>query len=180
MYYIAHGSTRTLENTSQQFDARTYQWKNLPQNVLEFEQYNLKEKELEQEWFENNCHPNGVFFCNRCYRKHNVPDNFDLLCDGCISILKEYHSIGFSFDFTERFNEWYTNIPSKVLNERMELRQLLDDVFKSNSLVYQDKEVLIGKVPSKNNFKVEVYYVEDSSADKNKRFLVDIRELQVF
>jgi hypothetical protein len=30
-----------------------------------------------------NCHVDGCFKCPRCRLMHFVPDNFDLLCDGC-------------------------------------------------------------------------------------------------
>lgn len=178
MYYIAHGSVRTLENISQQFDARLHQWKNIPQNALEAQQYDLKEKEIGLEWFLNNCHPEGVFFCNRCYRKHFVPDNFDLLCDGCSDILKDYHSQGFSFEFTERFNDWYANVPSNVVKARIELRERLDTLYKSDHILYQGKEVVICRVPSKNDCKVELNYAEDLTNDKKKRFIVSIEELE--
>lgn len=31
----------------------------------------------------DNCHVDGCFECPRCRKMHFIPDNFDLLCDGC-------------------------------------------------------------------------------------------------
>ena len=36
-----------------------------------------------------NCHMDGVFQCPRCRRQHYLCDNFDLLCDGCVSVLAD-------------------------------------------------------------------------------------------
>lgn len=177
MFFISHGSTRESENGLQQFDARTYQWKVIPKDPLTFHQFTIQEKELEQEWLENNCHPNGVFKCNRCYRKHYVPDNFDLLCDGCSSILKEYHSQGLQFEFTERFNDWYTNVPENIIRSRMELRQALNDVYKSDCLLHENEQVIIIRDPLKNNGDIEVCYVKDDITDKKERFIVNIANL---
>lgn len=177
MFFIAHGSTREQENNSQQFDARTYQWKVVPKDHLAFNQFVIQEKELEQEWLENNCHPNGYFKCPRCYRKSNVPDNFDLLCDGCTSILKDYHSQGLQFEFTERFNDWYTNVPLSVINDRMELRQALEDVYKSDHLMYKEEQVVIVRDPLKNNGDLEFCYIKDDITDKKKRFIMNIYDL---
>lgn len=38
----------------------------------------------------NNCHVDGVFRCARCRRQHFIPDNFDYLCDGCVSLLQTH------------------------------------------------------------------------------------------
>jgi hypothetical protein len=37
-----------------------------------------------------NCHVDGVFKCPRCRRMHFIPDQFDLLCDGCASICETH------------------------------------------------------------------------------------------
>lgn len=35
----------------------------------------------------NNCHVDGAFECPRCRRSHFIVDNFDLLCDGCETLV---------------------------------------------------------------------------------------------
>lgn len=179
MFYIPHGTTKIIDNKQQQFDARTYQWKNVPTNTLAFSQYTKQESGMQEEWFNNNCHPEGLFFCNRCYRKHYVPDNFDLLCDGCTEVLKDYHSQGFSFDFTDQFNLWYTNIPQDVIEARIELRQALDDVYKAEKLLYNGLEVILVKDLLKNKGTFEVCYVTDDINDKTKRFILNIDSLVI-
>ena len=34
-----------------------------------------------------NCHVDGVFKCPRCRRKHFIPDHFEFLCDGCVTLV---------------------------------------------------------------------------------------------
>jgi hypothetical protein len=58
------------------------------------------EKKVAQETFriwetlkrhdEKNCHVDGIFECPRCRYKHYIPDNFELLCDGCVSVIEEH------------------------------------------------------------------------------------------
>lgn len=39
-----------------------------------------------REYEEAGCHFDGVFKCPRCRRTHNLIGNYDLLCDGCVSV----------------------------------------------------------------------------------------------
>lgn len=179
MFYIHHGTTRNVEGTTQQFDARTYQWKVIPTNPTQFLQYTLQEKELESEWLENNCHSNGFLKCPRCYRKHNVPDNFDFLCDGCCNILQQYHREGHSFEFTERFNLWNTNVSREDCQSRMNLRTSLFECYNADQIFYEGKEVTIIRDPLKNNGDLEVCYTTDDITDKKKRFIVNCFNLEL-
>lgn len=179
MFYIPHGTTKDVDNNTQQFDARTYQWRVVPSNPTQFLQYTLQEKELEQEWLENNCHSNGFFKCPRCYRKHNLCDNFDLLCDGCCNILQQYHREGHSFEFTERFNLWNTNITVGQIQARVNLRTSLFECYNANQILYEGKEVVIIRDPLKNNGDLEVCYTTDDITDKKKRFIVNCFNLEL-
>lgn len=181
MFYIDHGTIKKEENVIQIFDARTYQWKTVPpsSNKIAYEQFHILESELSGEWFNNNCSPNGYFKCNRCYRKHNVPDNFDLLCDGCTEILKEYHAEGFSFDFTAMFNDWLTNPSNTDIQASTELRSAFDLVFKTDILFYQEKEIIIVRNLFKNNGDLEVIFKEDDFTNKQKRFIVNVNQIQI-
>lgn len=177
MFFIPHGATREVENNSQQFDARTYQWRNVPKDLLDFKQYIFKEKEVKSEWLENNCHPNGVLFCPRCYRKHFIPDNFDFLCDGCTHVLKDYHSMGLQFEFTERFNTWYSNVPEGEVTTRIKLREALDKVFNSTSISFEGKEINITRHLLKNDGMLEVCFSDQDQSDKKNRFIINVKDI---
>lgn len=178
MFFIPHGSSRTKEGNVQQFDSRTYQWKVVPKDPEAFKQFELQEQKLSSEWLDNNCHPEGYFKCPRCYRHHFIPDNFDLLCDGCVNILKEYHAEAYSFEFTELFNSWLANPSADVIKQRMELRNALEVVYKADKLIYNNRQVTIIRDPFKNNGDLEVVYSDDTQ-DKPKRFIVNVSELSI-
>ena len=178
MFYIPHGSSRTVDQTLQQFDARTYQWKVVPKDPYLLSQFQIQEKELSLEWLSNNCHPEGVFKCPRCYRHHFVPDNFDILCDGCVEILQDYHSQGFSFEFTESFQAWCSNPSRDVIYERIKLRERLDEAYKSDNLILNGKQVVIVRDPFKNNGLLEFSHLGEET-EKSKRFITSVFDLDI-
>ena len=177
MFFISHGSTKTVDNTDYQFDAKSFQWQIVPKDPMKFEQFAKDLVSLDSEWFDNNCHPEGFLECPRCYRKHNVVDNFDILCDGCTILLKDYHSYGLSFEFTERFNQWYTNVPTDVVNARLALRMELYKVYTSEFVFHEERPLTILRDPLKNNGDLEVCYSDLDITDKKNRFILNIKEM---
>lgn len=153
MFYIDHG---TVSSDGKVFDAKVYQWISDKDNLSL-----LKMSTADQEWFRDSCHPNGYFKCNRCYRKHFIVDNFDLLCDGCVNTLK--------LDFPDSeptllLLAW--KIDKDTLDNRIFLRDSLDKVYKSEKLYYESKEIEIVKDPMKNNGNLSVRYKDLSLGDK--------------
>ena len=171
MFYISHGTLKLTENVEYFFDAKNYSY------VVNTHKNIHKHSLIDKEWLENSCHPNGLFFCPRCYRKHNVVDNFDLLCDGCTILLKDYHSYGLSFEFTERFNQWYTNVPTDVVNARLSLRMELYKVHTSEFVFHEERPLTILRDPLKNNGDLEVCYSDLDITDKKNRFILNIKEM---
>jgi len=76
-----------LNDKSQYWDGKN--WCNLPKkdDSNEHLKYSLKMYSKQKEYFNDGCHLDGVFECPRCRRTHNLVDNFDFLCDGCVDVL---------------------------------------------------------------------------------------------
>lgn len=166
MFYVEHGTLRTNDNgTEQIFDAITYQWKILDKGDSLFKFYSFT-----KEWNENNCHPNGYFKCPRCYRKHNVPDNFDLLCDGCSEALLEYEN----FSHIQELKNWNVKDNTALIQERLCLRDKMDQVFKSESLSFENKPITILKDMLDNKGNLKVSFTEDLS----KPFVINSFNIQ--
>lgn len=145
MFYIDHGH---ISESGKIFDAKVWQY------VSDKDELSILKMSIEdKEWISDSCHPNGYFKCNRCYRKHFIVNNFDLLCDGCVNTLIN--------DFpdsepTKLLLEW--NYDNSIIEERIKLRNALDKAFKSDYLFYNSKEIEIVKDPLKNNGKLFVNY----------------------
>lgn len=153
MFYIEHG---TLSTDGKVFDAKVYQYVSAKDTLS-----TLKMSIEDSEWMRDSCHPNGYFRCNRCYRKHFIVNNFDLLCDGCVNTLRN--------DFpdsepTKKLLEW--NFDDSIISDRTKLRDTLDKVFKSDVLFYDSKEIEIVKDLFKNNGNLQVKYKDSSQGEK--------------
>lgn len=84
----------------QYWDGKQYISNPNNQKQLTFLYHRLMTKGKEFE--EANCHFDGVFKCSRCWRMHNIVDNYDLLCDGCVRITLEQDNL-FLID---KINKW--------------------------------------------------------------------------
>ncbi len=172
LFYIEHGSQKEVDGVTKVFDAMIYQWRNKSFDTSE----EIHSFEMYQHWFSNNCHPNGYLKCPRCYRKHNVPDNFDLLCDGCEDILVSTPNLETYFTHASELKAWGIKPDLKLISERLTLRKLLDSVYKADSLYYKDRLVLIQKDLLDNKGNLSINYVQDSL---EKPFVVNVTELIV-
>ena len=70
MFYVDHGTL--LDGKI--FDAKIYQYVSCNDTLS-----TLKMSIEDSEWMRDSCHPNGYFRCNRCYRKHFIINNFELI-----------------------------------------------------------------------------------------------------
>jgi hypothetical protein len=86
----------------------------------------LKQLTQVKESFLDGCHMDGVFECPRCWRPHFLPDNYDLLCDGCANVcidlggeLKDK-----IMDFKEKARNYWTagGYKDPEITARMEIR----------------------------------------------------------
>lgn len=163
MFYIEHLSQKTSDNGNMVFDARNWQWLSVPKesDLTEYSQFVMKLSIPDSEWENDNCHPNGYFRCPRCYKKHFVVDNFDFLCDGCVSLLTDHFP---DHEASIIISNWNPNNP--VVNERISLRMAIDKVVKSDKLYYNEREITILKDMLKNDGTFQIKYVGDE--DKNK------------
>ena len=164
MFFKEHGSTKIEDGKSYFFDAKTYQW------FLENHNSLTKCSILDQEWIDNNCHPNGSLFCPRCYRKHWLVDNYDFLCDGCNNLLLSYEPYRTTL---------LENKPTEEeIQRRLKFRQDLENFVKSDSLWYEDKQVYIFKEKLDNlgNF---FFQFMDQEFKVNKPIILNMNEIVV-
>ena len=161
MFYIDHGTL--LDGKI--FDAKVYQYVSAKDTLS-----TLKMSIEDSEWMRDSCHPNGYFRCNRCYRKHFIVNNFDLLCDGCVNTLKNDFP---NSEPTKMLLNW--TIDDSIISDRIKLRDTLDKVFKADALFYNSNEIVIVKDLLKNNGNLQVRY-KDSSNCKNP-FILNVYQI---
>ncbi len=161
MFYIEHGDR--LED-GKVFDAKQYHYAS-DSDELSLQKMTI----IDHEWYMNNCHPNGYFKCNRCYRKHFVIENFDLLCDGCVQILKNDYP---EHDATRQLNSFV--LTDELFNQRLTLRNKLDSIFKSDQLFHAGHPIEVVKNPVKNNGDLSVKYTDK---ENEKPFMLNVNDI---
>lgn len=82
-----------------------------PKSDSEFNRLFLRNLTIMKEHDENNCHIDGVFKCPRCWRKHYIVSNYDLLCDGCADLVSKIGS-----DFVKNNIEIWKNMGKKYFS----------------------------------------------------------------
>lgn len=86
------------------WDGKT--WKK--QKETDFLELSSRLRELESK----GCHPDGDLVCPRCRCPHFIRDNFDHLCDGCVTVIldnfPDHESVPFIKEYREKAREKYT------------------------------------------------------------------------
>lgn len=122
-------NNRYKEDESNQYFANKA-WRKQPKTEKDFIEQYIWFKTSTQEYVETTRHPDGCFKCPRCKLYHYTPDNYDLLCDPCISILLEHPKtteqqlINIKEWCTKKKLHWSGQVDEDIL-ERLELRDKL-------------------------------------------------------
>ncbi len=122
-------NNRYKEDESGQYFANRA-WRKEPKTEKEITEQYLWFKASTQEYIETTRHPDGCFKCSRCKLWHYVPDNYDLLCDPCVSILLNHPKTtpeqldGIKQWCIKKKQHWGGQLDADIL-ERLELRDKL-------------------------------------------------------
>lgn len=81
---------------------------------------------------EKNCHMDGCFECPRCRLTHFIPDNYDLLCDACCSLVLQHPSAtGEQIEgiklWQQKARNYYSPVGDEDISERHKLRERLTE-----------------------------------------------------
>lgn len=105
-------------------------WRKAPTTDKDFEHQYLWFCTSTQEYVSSTRHPDGCFKCPRCKCYHYVPDNYELLCDTCVSIVIDHPKAkpeqveGIKLWNNKKRAHWSGNIDADIV-DRLQLRDKL-------------------------------------------------------
>ena len=115
------------ENQHEQFwDGKS--WCNLPKTEKNNAKLIYSSIEYLSQLDRKNCHPDGCFICPRCRKNHYIVDNYDLLCDGCVTVElgNNSHVEKEILAWKEKSKRHWSGNPQSEIAERIQLRNELE------------------------------------------------------